>query len=268
MNSSITNAVVAALFTATAFAQWPDFPGKGLPRNAQGAVNMNAPTPKASDGNPDLSGIWNALPLAGGSQGIGGAVGAPTLVFRNLDAAIPGGVPVLPWAAQLKKQRLAKAGADSPDAHCLPVHPVMLHSHPQPRKVIQTPGVIIIIYEANSGLRQIFTDGRPLPANNPQPWWYGYSVGKWQGDTLVVETNGFRDDQWLDEAGTPMTENCKLTERFRRVNTGTLEIEMTIEDSKTFTKPFNLKITQHLMPNTDLIEFVCQENEKSAKHYQ
>ena len=143
---------------------------------------------------------------------------------------------------------------------------MQLHSHPQPRKIIQTPGLILMIYEANGGLRQIFMDGRPLPGDDAQPWWFGYSVGKWDGDTLVVETTGFRDMGWLDEEGTPITSGGKMIERFRRVDYGTLEIEITLDDSKTFTKPWTVKLNQRLMPNTELIEFICQENNRSTLH--
>lgn len=241
-------------------AQWPAYPTKGT-------VNLSAPAPRTSDGRPDLSGVWDAVPPVNGTAGVGGAEGAPAPVFRNLAAVVPGGVPLRPAARKLLEERMANHSEDHPDAHCLPVHPVQLHSHPQPRKIVQTPGVVLIIYEANGGLRQIFTDGRPLPDNDPQPWWYGYSVGKWEGDTLVVTTTGFRDDQWLDEAGTPMSSTGKMTERFRRINYGTLEIGITLEDPKTFTRPFSFTITQHLTPGAELIEFVCQENEKSARHY-
>ncbi len=177
-----------------------------------------------------------------------------------------GGLPFQPWAAELRKQRLAENSKDHPDAHCLPLHPVQLHSHPQPRKIIQTPGLVLIIYESNGGLRQIFTDGRSLPDNDPEPWWYGYSTGKWEGDALVVETTGFRDNGWLDEEGTPVSSGARLTERFRRINYGTLEIQMTITDPKTFTKPWTVTLNQRLMPDTELIEFICSENNTSVQH--
>ena len=124
----------------------------------------------------------------------------------------------------------------------------------------------MILYEAQGGVRQIFTDGRPLPNNDPQPWWYGYSIGHWDGDTLVVETTGFRDDVWLDVDGSPLTNSGKLTERFRRLNFGSLQIDVTVEDPKSYTKPFTVRVNQRLMPDTDLIEFVCAENEKSDAH--
>jgi len=197
--------------------------------------------------------------------GFGGTPPAGPRPFQDLPSLIPGGLPFQPWAAELRKQRVAENSKDHPDAHCLPLHPMQLHSHPQPRKMIQTPGEVLIIYEANDGLRQIFTDGRPVP-QDPQPWWFGYSTGKWDGDTLVVETSGFRDMGWLDEEGTVITTAGKLTERFRRVNFGTLEIEITVDDPKAFTKPWTVKLTQHLMPDTELIEFVCKENNRSEAH--
>ncbi len=134
--------------------------------------------------------------------------------------------------------------------------------------MIQTPSVLLILYEANGGIRQIFTDGRSLPSNDPQPWWYGYSIGKWEGDTLVVETSGFRDDVWLDVNGAPLTSAAKMTERFRRLDYGSLEIEVTVDDPKAYTKPWTAaKIRQRLMPDDELIEFVCAENERSTQRF-
>jgi hypothetical protein len=142
---------------------------------------------------------------------------------------------------------------------------MQLHTHGQPRKMIQTAGLIAIVYEANSGLRQIFTDGRPLPPD-PEPWWYGYSTGKWEGDTLVVETAGFRDLGWLDVEGSPLTSEGKLIERFHRPDYGHLDIEITIDDKKAYTKLWTVTVHQRIMPDSELIEFVCQENEKDAPH--
>jgi hypothetical protein len=132
--------------------------------------------------------------------------------------------------------------------------------------MIQTPGVLVILYEAQGGVRQIFTDGRPQPPADVQPWWYGYSTGKWDGDTLVVTTTGFRDDVWLDVNGTPLTNKGKMTERFRRPNYGSLEIVITVEDPSVYTKPYTVKVNQRIMADTDLIEFICNENEKSDAH--
>jgi hypothetical protein len=146
---------------------------------------------------------------------------------------------------------------------------MQLHTHPQPRKIVQTPTLMVIMYEGNEGLRQIFMDGRTLPEldENLQPWWYGYSVGHWEGDELVVETVGFRDDVWLDVTGSPLTSGGRMTERFRRVNYGTLQIDVTIEDPAAYTEPFTVRVNQRLFPDAELIEFICLENEKSIQHY-
>jgi hypothetical protein len=154
----------------------------------------------------------------------------------------------------------------NPDAHCLPLGLTQLHMTPTPRKVVQLPKLIMILYEG--GYRQIFMDGRPMPAKDPLPWFYGYSVGRWEGDTLVVETTGFRDDVWLDINGSPLTSTGKLTERIHRPNYGNLEIDVTVEDPKSYTRPFTVRIKHRILLNNELMEYVCNENEKSSGHYQ
>ena len=178
-------------------------------------------------------------------------------------------VPYTPWALEVGEQRMADDAQGNPDAYCLPIGHMLYHLHNQPRKVIQTPDVIVILYEANSGVRQIFTDGRSLPdpEDDPLPWWFGYSVGRWDGDTLVVETTGFRDDVWLDYNGSPLTSSGKITERFRRVSYGNLEIDVTIEDPKAYREPFTVRVNQGVMLDTNLIEFVCNENEVSSQYF-
>jgi hypothetical protein len=252
-----TKVLGLALISQVIFAQWPVHPTGGAPNTGK---DLTAPAPKAADGHPDLSGVWDrGMPVTPGRTG------PAARPFQDLPSMIEGGLPFQPWAAELRKQRLAENSKEHPDAHCLPLHPVQLHSHPQPRKIIQTPAEVLIIYEANDGLRQIFTDGRALP-QDAEPWWYGYSVGKWDGDTLVVESKGFRDMGWIDEEGTVLTETGKVTERFRRPNVGNLEIEITVDDARAFTKPWTVKLNQRLMPDTELIEFVCQENNRSLPH--
>jgi hypothetical protein len=162
---------------------------------------------------------------------------------------------------------MAAGMKDNPDAHCLPMGHMQLHSHPQPRKIVQTPDVIVMLYEGNAGLRQIFTDGRSSPDNNPQPWWYGYSVGHWEDDTLVVTTTHFRDGGWLDVEGSPLTGQGKIIERFSRPDFGHMQIDVTIDDPKAYTDPFTVRVTHELMLDTNLIEFVCNENEKSTEHF-
>jgi hypothetical protein len=263
-------AIGLAFLPSTLWAQWPAYPTAGAPRTPDGQVNLSAPAPRTSDGLPDLSGVWDRGTPPGVPATPLGAFGQRATTgprpFQNLPSLFPDGLPFQPWAVELRKKRLADNSKDHPDAQCLPLNPVQLHTHPQPRKIIQTPGLVVIMYEANNGLRQIFTDGRPLPANDAQPTWYGYSTGKWDGGTLVVETNGFRELGWLDEEGTAITNEGKVTERFRRLNYGTLEIEITVNDPKTFTKPWTFKLNQRLLPDAELIEFVCLENNRSVPH--
>jgi hypothetical protein len=246
-------------------AQWPRYPTPGVPRTASGVPILDAPTPKTADGKPDLSGIWMRLRGQGGGSAatpIPAPPGTPPVAtFFDIGAGFPGGLPFQPWAAALKKTRNDANSKDNPDAHCLPMGFMQFHTHGQPRRMIQTPGLITMIYEANYGLRYIFTDGRPLPPNGePQPFWYGYSVGKWDGDTLVVETNNLRDLGWLDVRGSPVTDQAKITERFRRVNFGRLEIDITVDDPKAYTKPFTVRINQEIMVDSEMIEFICNEN--------
>jgi hypothetical protein len=249
---------------ALLLAQWPAYHSPQTPRKPGGQPNLEAPAPKTADGKPDLSGVWeNIRPSGAPATPIGAR---PNNQFWNIGFGLKDGLPFQPWAADLLKKRMAENSKDNPDAHCLPLGFMQLHTHPQPRKMIQSPDVIVIVYEANSGLRQIFTDGRPLPDNDAEPWWYGYSTGKWDGDTLVVQTVGFRDDVWLDVNGSPLTSRGKVTERFRRPNYGNLEIEITVDDPKAYTRPWTVKIAQRIMPDTELIEFICQENERSAPH--
>ena len=258
-------AAVALLAPATLLAQWPSFRTKSAPRTADGRVDMAAPAPRTLDGKPEFSGVWDKgllpaeVPPPGPFAGIG-----PSQAFRDLKNALGVEVPMLPWAAKLKAERHAANSKDHPDAHCLPLHPIQLHLHPQPRKIVQTPDLLVFLYEANDGRRQIHLDGRPLPANDPQPFWYGYSTGRWDGDTLVVDAAGFNGQAWLDRSGNYASDTLKVTERIRRPTYGTLEIEMTVEDPKTFTKPFSFAVHQRLMPDDELIEFVCGENNLSA----
>jgi hypothetical protein len=281
--------IAVLLFLSTPlWAQWPNYPTKNVPKTKDGKPDLNGPVPRTPDGKPDLTGLWEARggPGGGGNGQRGGGTpsnaplptaqappaavtdgGPPLATFFNIGAGFKEGLPFTPWAAELKKKRQADNAKDNPDAHCLPIGLTQLHLHPQPRKIIQTPDVTVIMYEAQGEVRQIFTDGRPVPNNDPQPWWHGYSVGHWEGDTLVVETTGFRDDVWLDVNGSPLTSTGKMTERFRRLNYGTLEIVITVEDPKAYTKPFTVRVNQRIMLDTDLIEFVCNENEKSSPFY-
>jgi hypothetical protein len=261
--------VLMTVMTAAPLAQWAQYVPPDVPRTADGKPNLDAPAPRTADGRPDLSGVWDSRQPTNGRFNpppVPSTGGPPVATFFDVAANIKDGLPFTPWAAALRKQRMSVNSQDNPDAHCLPMGFMQFHTHSQPRKIVQTRGLIVIIYEANAGLRQIFTDGRTRPGDEAQPWWYGYSTGTWDGDTLVVETTGFRDDGWLDVNGAPFTAQAKVTERFHRVNVGRLEIDVTIDDAKAYTRPWTVRVNQRLLPSDDLIEFVC-ENERSSSHY-
>jgi hypothetical protein len=280
--------ILVAAVPAALFAQWPSYPTPGVPRTPDGKPNLSAPAPKTPDGKPDLTGIWeNARAIGRTPPAAAPNAKAPATnediftglktnddflafakrsPFWNIGSSFNDGLPFQPWAAELHQQRVADNNKDNPDAHCLPMGIMQFHNHGQPRKMIQTPQVIVILYEANAGIRQIFTDGRPLPGKDADPWWYGYSTGRWEGDTLVVRSAGFRDLGWLDVEGSPLTDTAQVIERFRRPDFGHLEIEVTIDDPKAYTKPWTVTVHQRIMVDTELIEFVCQENEKDAPH--
>lgn len=272
-------AIVIALMPSALIAQWPSYPTPGVPRTADGKPNLSAPTPRTADGKPDLSGIWevsrpvgavlaasrNTRPAGAAASNEDFLAAARRSPFWNLSSSFQEGLPFTPWGAELHRERVADNSRDNPDAHCLPLGIMQFHNHSQPRKMIQTPQEIVILYEANAGIRQIFTDGRRLP-KDPEPWWYGYSTGHWEGDTLAVESSGFRDGGWLDVEGSPLSDAAKVIERYRRPDFGHLTIEVTIDDPKAYTKPFTVTVNQRIMVDTELIEFVCQENEKDAPH--
>jgi hypothetical protein len=267
----------AILFAASPaiLAQWAPYPTANVPKTRSGEPDLGGPVPRTAEGKPDLSGLWDRVGSGGGASGQSPESlqspdgGPPAATFWNVGAGFDQGLPFQPLAAQLRAERMSNNQKNNPDALCLPMGLMQLHLHPQPRKIVQTPDVIVILYEGNSGLRQIFTDGRPLPTldEDLQPWWYGYSAGRWEGDTLVVETIGFRDDVWLDVQGSPLTNRGKMTERFRRSSYGTLQIDVTIEDPSAYTKPFTVRVNQRVMLDTELIEFICNENEKSVQHF-
>ncbi len=251
-------------------AQWFHYPTPGVPRLPDGKPNLSAPTPRKPDGKPDLSGIWlagNALPGPKDLREGDDCIEKIPLSHEAVDFAsnLPGGLPYQPWAAALVEQRVADLSKDDPHARCLPPNFPRAFAFPHLQKLIQIPGLVVILDEFNASYRQIFTDGRPLP-DDPQPSWNGYSSGKWDGDTLVVETIGFRDDLWLDMKGNPMTSAAKVTERFRRPNYGRLEIEVTVNDPKAYTKPWTVTLLQAIKVDTELVDEICLENEKSVRH--
>lgn len=236
-------------------AQWPRASSPKLPRTADGKVNLNAPTPRTADGHPNLSGVWE---MYSESE-------MPKLLLNLASDLKPGDVSFLPWAEALYKERQANNSKDHPGAQCLPSGIPEKDTVPAPYKIIQTPGVIVVLYESRTIFRQIFTDGRALPSD-PNPAWQGYSIGRWDGDTLMVETAGFNGRTWLDMAGHPATESLHVTERFIRRDLGHMDLQITINDPKAYAKPWTVNAKIHLLPEDELIEHICEENNKAPGH--
>jgi hypothetical protein len=244
-------------------AQWLGYPSPNVPKAPDGKPNLSAPAPRTADGKPDLSGMW-------GWVNIGPPCGAQctdtqiSREFINIASTLKGGPPYQPWAKELVKKRSLEQGSD-PNVHCMPRDAPRIWTDDYYKRVFEVPGRIIVLTERNMQYRQIFTDGRKLP-DDPNPTWNGYSVGHWEGDTMVIETIGYRDDLWLDAAGNPLTEKGKTIERIRRPNYGTLEVEITIDDPKAYTASWTVTITQPLILDSELIDYYCLENERDFKH--
>jgi len=261
--------VCAGALAPRATAQWFKYPTPGVPRTATGAVDVNAPTPRTAVGKPDLSGIWLAAnhqpcpPLIRDGDDCQEKIPLSAWAYR-IDAGAKEPLPFQEWAAALRKQRSAANSADDPHAQCLPSNPPRAYTLPHYQKIIQTPHFLALLTEFNASFRQIFTDGRPLPVD-PQPSWHGYSTGRWEGDTLVVESNGFRDGLWLDMSGTPLSDAATITERLTRPNYGTLNIAFTVNDPKAYTRPWTVQLQQSIIVDTDLIEEICLEGLKPLR---
>jgi hypothetical protein len=256
-------AIVMGMLSPSLLAQWPSRPTPNVPRKANGEPNLDGPAPRTADGKPDFSGLWRGVGSTGRQGGPPPSTSGPPIAgFRDVGAAFKEGLPFTPWGREELKRRQAGNSKDNPEAHCLPMGIMQFHTQGFPRQFVQTPSLLVILYEASSGIRQIHTDGRPLPDNDPQPWFYGYSTGKWEGDTLVVQTGSLRDGGWLDIIGSPLTDAAKLTERFRRPTFGRMEIDITVDDPKAYTQPWTVRHVQEIMLDTDLIEFICEENQR------
>jgi len=254
--------VLAAGPTAL-LAQFLGYPTSGVPRTPDGKPNLAAPAPRSADGKPDLSGMW-------GWVNFGKPCGAEcndtqiSREFINIAATLNGPLPYQPWAAELVKIRRVQQGLD-PNVHCMPRGAPRIWTDDYYKRIFHVPGRVLILTERNMQYRQIFTDGRALP-KDPNPTWNGNSTAHWEGDTLVVETTGFRDDLWLDASGNPLTEEGKMTERIRRPNYGTLEIEITINDPKAYTAPWTVTLKEPLILDSELLDYYCLENERDSKH--
>ena len=253
LSNSTVNLLLVASLALTVQAQWIKLPLPGTPRTKDGKPNLSAPAPRAPDGHPDLSGIWISSRQYTNPNG------------RGLEKYMPAGskVPMLPAAEKFYADITKYGDAADPSERCLP-DGVPNHMIPLPIKIVQTPGVVLTLFEEFAVFRQIFTDGRKLPVD-PQPTWFGYSVAHWDKNTLVVESAGFNDKTYIDGEGLPHSEDLRITERYRRPDFGHLSIEFTFTDAKNYSQPWSATINFDLMPDTEIMEHLC-ENEKDLVH--
>ena len=245
----ITICTLLAL-SVPAWAQWEKIVTPSVPRLPDGKTNLTAPAPRSLDGKPDFSGIWVTTPGYTGNMA------------KDLK---PGEVSFRPWAETLYKHRVETESREDPQARCVLSGVPREHVVPYPFKILNTNGEIVILYEALHSYRQIFMDGRPLP-KNPNPAWMGYSIGHWDKDTFIVETIGQNGRTWLDMKGLPGTEALRVTERFSRPRIGHMDIDVTIDDPEAYTRPWNVRLSWRLLPDTDLIESICEENNRDPAH--
>jgi hypothetical protein len=275
------------LFGTHLSAQWLKYPTAGVPRKADGRVDMAAPTPRMADGKPDFSGIWmtgepnrrtsglsspkeQAGPRDAESPKDRESPGDPSAItasrqMANIGVDLPGGLPYQPWLVPIVKERTDNLAKDDPHIRCLPDNFLRAYGLPHLLKFVHTPNLLVVLNEMNAGYRQVFTDGRPLP-EDPTPSWQGYSSGKWSGDTLVIDTIGVRDDTWIDWNGSVLTPAGKVREQIRRPDFGHLEIQVTVDDPKAYTKPWTVTLKERIVVDTELIDEICLEDEQSLKH--
>jgi len=261
-------------------AQWFDYPSPRAPRTANGEIDLSAPAPRLSNGKPDFSGVWMTADPACVIRGTASVSELLQLMPRsrqcparmatfsrqsiNIGIDMPGGLPYQPWLAKLVEQRTTSQAIDDPHIRCLPDLFLRAYGLPHYLKFSQTQDLVLMLNEYNGIYRQVFTDGRALPVA-PNPSWQGYSTGTWSGDALVIDTVGFRDDLWIDWDGSVITEAARLQERVRRPDFGHLEIEVTVDDPKAYTKPWTVTLRQQFAPDTELIDEICAEGEKFSK---
>jgi hypothetical protein len=257
--------VVLALAATPVSAQWVDYPTAGVPRKPDGSVDMHAPVPRLPNGKPDLSGIW--VPSTPRRQESGedlvsdGNDISSSPHMANLGVDMVGGLPYQDWLIPVVKQRTDNLAIDDPHIRCLPDNFLRAYGLPHMLKYIHTDGLWVTLNEMNAGYRQVFTDARALP-DDPNPSWQGYSSAKWEGDTLVVDTIGVRDDTWIDWNGSVLTEAAKVREEITRPDYGYIEIRVTVDDPKAYTKPWTVTLKQRVVVNAELIDEICLENEQ------
>jgi hypothetical protein len=259
--------LVCSLASGPLAAQWIRHPTAGLPRLADGKVDLSAPAPRTADGKPDFSGIWTSdeVDPRRPKEPPNPHDANPSRRMINLGVDIPGGLPYQPWLTARVKETRASNSKNDPHVRCMPLTFLRAYGMPHLIKVVQTPGLLLMLNEWNAMYRQVFTDGRALPPD-PNPSWMGYSTAAWSGDTLVVESIGFRDDLWIDWGGAVLTEAAKVREEIRRPDLGHMEIRVTVDDPKAYTRPWTVLIKERLIVDAELIDEICLENERSLQH--
>lgn len=269
MSAPITTALALLALSVQAHAQWARVPDRLIPRTASGEPDLAAPAPRMANGRPNLSGVWmpDGDPVPAGVELVEGSQPIPRHMIDITADLAPEDVQLLPEAAAIFNARLENRGIDSPLAYCRPTGVPFVNAIALPYKIVQTPELVLILYEENTVFRQIFLDGRAT-VEDPVPRWMGYSTGRWDGDTLVVETVGLTEDSWLDGMGHPHTEQLRVIERLRRTAAGHLTIETTIDDPGAYRGSITYTLTATAVPDDDLLEYFCSDNEKSSPHYQ
>ena len=264
--SASAAAVLAALLvSAPAAAQWVGYPTAHVPRKADGAVDMTAPAPRLANGKPDFSGIWISDRTEPGKETISDTSSLPSgRHMANMGVDFEGGLPYQPWQLPIVKRRTENLAIEDPHIRCLPDFFLRAYGLPHMLKFVHTPDLLVMLNEMNAGYRQVFTDARALP-DTPAPSWQGYSSAKWDGDTLIVDTIGMRDDTWIDWNGSVVTEAAKIREEIRRLDFGHIEIKATVDDPKAYTKPWTVTLRQRVVVDAELIDEVCLENEQFVK---
>lgn len=253
------------LLATSVHAQWEKHPAQSI-KWKDGKPVLTGPAPKVRGGKPDLSGVWRPDPdPTGKPEGVENEINPRYFINIAADMKMEE-VPFQPWARELFMERLRTEGKLDPISMCKPTGVPGIATIPLPFKVVQTPELVLILHEENTAFRQIFLDGRK-PLKEPEPRWMGYSSGRWEGGTLVVESTGFRDRGWLDRMGHPHSDGLRLIERFRRVDAGHLDVDITIDDAKTYTRPLTYTVKYSLLPDEDLFEYFCAENEKDVARF-
>jgi hypothetical protein len=259
---------ILIFLAVAASAQWVHIPTPGIPRTPDGKPNLSAPAPKTPGGKPDFSGMWvprDILPCNKEERGVQCTELDLTPQVVNFALGMKDGLPYQPWAAELFKSRAKNVAYIDPHTHCMPPNYPRAWAFPETQKIFQTPTELVLLHEFNASYRQIFLDGRK-PPEDPQPTWNGYSVGHWEGDALVVESAGYRDDSWLDIDGNFFSSAARVTERIRRPNFGSLDIDVTVNDPKVFTKTWTVSLHMKPMLDTEMIDFICMENNRDIDH--